>query len=92
MQVGEMIYYILGTNSWIHRRNYIGETSRSWLVGDSWRPTKLPKATTKFVTVKEWEEQVWAGEHRHAISEAIRNVSVERLRQIANLIDYREEN
>lgn len=91
MQIGEFIYYIKEGNPWIQRDKYMGETSRSWLIGYAWRPTKLPKKTTKFVTVKEWDEQTWVGEHRYKISNAVQRASVEQLKKIAEVIGYQEE-
>lgn len=91
MEIGDVVYYMTDGSPWIQRTVFQGETSRSWLVGSySWRPEKLPKNKTKFVTQQEWEEQGWVSKHRYPISKAVQNASVQQLKQIAVLIGYDE--
>lgn len=77
----------------------LGETSRSWLVGNPWRPVKLAKKGLLEITEEhygkingEWQ---WWLKHRDAIVRQIsyssfRNLPPAVLRQIAELIGYKE--
>jgi hypothetical protein len=81
----------LRTSTYVQRNKYQGETSRSWLIGYEWRPTKLPKKTTTFVTQKDWDDQQWALSHRYPISDVIRyKATPEQLRYVAAYLGYEE--
>jgi hypothetical protein len=93
MNVGDTIYIKESESSWIHRWNFVGETSRSWLVGATWNPTKYAKNKTVFVTEADFNEQIWANKNRHKISTEVSHYKVtpEQLRKIAEIIGYKEE-
>ncbi len=91
MEIGERIYYQTGDSPMIHSTTYLGETSRSWLTGVQWRPTKLPKKTTVFKTEADYRLQTWASKHGYRISDMVRRASAEQLRQVAGLIGYTDD-
>lgn len=89
MQIGETIYYREGDSQFIHKDTYQGETSRSWLVGGSYRPRKYSKKTTTFVTKEEYELSVWASTNDWRIADRVRRVATpQQLKQIAAMIGY----
>ena len=90
-EIGQTIYYRTPGNPYIQCTIVRGETSRSWLVGDEWRPRKIAKKTTTFVTEADWNEERWANTHRYRIANHIehRDVSPEVLRKVAELIGYK---
>jgi hypothetical protein len=74
---------------------YQGQTSRSWLVGYSWKPNK--KAKKDYQPISEEDalrisaEIAWSSKHRWKISEAVRyKADFATLRQIAALVGYKE--
>ena len=91
MEIGERIYYQKGDSLMIHSTTYLGETSRSWLTGVKWRPTKLPKKTTTFKTEADYRLQMWADKHSYHIANKVRYASAGQLKQIADFIGYTDE-
>ncbi len=69
----------------------VGETSRSWII-DRWNQ-KIPKKGFNPKTVAFDEEQIdqqaFVQENAHLISEAIRRLDYEKLKAVADLIDYK---
>jgi len=101
-QIGETIYYRRDSNEFVQKAIFMGETSRSWLVGtESMRylldcpdsiaklATKLPKKDVRFETGEAYELSVWASAHRWKIREAVNFASPEALKKIAELVDYK---
>jgi hypothetical protein len=76
---------------WV-KREIIGETSRSWLIGAAWGPVKVPKRgadSRRFLfSDKDVDDDVWANDHRCRIQRLIPFLSPEKLRQVAELIGY----
>lgn len=101
----------VGSPVWIlrHRRRYeqqtiTGETSRSWIVGESWAKEKILKANPRSVkdsrgftypvcwSSTEIEEEKWLDGNRYGIGahvQGLRDVAL--LRKIAELIGYTEQ-
>jgi hypothetical protein len=76
---------------WV-KREIIGETSRSWLIGPAWGPVKVPKRgadSRRFLfSEKDVDDDVWANDHRYRIERLIQTLSPDQLRQVAELIGY----
>lgn len=101
--IGETIYYRSDSRGWVQKSNLLGETSRSWLVGDSkewWAKSperiaqfasKLPKKTTVFETAEAYELAQWAHKNRYQIKTHIEFCSAEVLKKVAEIIGYKEE-
>lgn len=88
---GEIIYYSEKDNPFIYTTVFLGETSRSWLVGEEWRPNKLSKRNTVFFSKEDYEFHRWARRNRYAISRAVEHLRDNAiLKQIADLIGYKE--
>jgi hypothetical protein len=70
----------------------IGETARSWLIGPTWRPTKIPKRGADphlvLFNEKDVNDNVWCNIHRYQIQRLIPTLSPDQLRQVAELIGY----
>jgi len=79
---------------WV-KREVIGETSRSWLVGYKHRPEKLPKSgkwpNDWVLSESEINDREWVEDHRHRVSNAVYACyDAAKLRKIAELIGYEE--
>jgi hypothetical protein len=76
---------------WV-KREIIGETTRSWLIGPTWSPVKVPKRGAdhrRFLfNEKDVDDNVWVNDHRYRIERLIPTLSPEKLRQVAELIGY----
>jgi hypothetical protein len=76
---------------WV-KHEIIGETTRSWLIGSTRWLVKVPKRGAdhrRFLfSEKDVDDDVWANDHRYRIERLIRNLSSEKLRQVAELIGY----
>ena len=76
---------------WV-KREIIGETSRSWLIGSAWGPVKVPKRGANhrrfLFSDKDLDDDVWAHDHRYRIERLIQTLSPDQLRQVAELIGY----
>jgi|LakMenE01Jun11ns_1017448.scaffolds.fasta_scaffold9240665_1 hypothetical protein len=74
------------------KREIIGETTRSWLIGSTRWPVKVPKRGAdhrRFLfNEKDVDDDVWANDHRYRIERLIQTLSPEKLRQVAELIGY----
>ncbi len=79
-------------NWWAYRKIYaIGETSGSWLAGYQWGPEKYAKRRYREVAESEYRDAVFARDNISRISAEVRQLSdVAKIRQIAELIGYRE--
>jgi hypothetical protein len=70
----------------------IGETSRSWLTGWSYRPHKWSKRDYKVITEDEAREYIWAEKNAYKIARSIYEYSLRvtpaQLREIAKIIGY----
>jgi hypothetical protein len=66
-----------------------GETSRSWLVGPKWSPTKINKKTLEGIyTVEQVEEKCWIAENRSELSRRIHSCNdYRKLKQIAEILE-----
>jgi len=74
-------------------RDVIGETSRSWLVGHKYDPTKLPKSGKWPAgwarTTQQVEDDVWVCHHRYRIGNCVTSCyDAATLRKVAELIGY----
>ncbi len=69
----------------------IGETTRSWLCGHKFNPIKVSKKGP-WMGIAFSEEEVdglsWVNDHAYRISEEVRRLPLEKLRAVAELIDY----
>lgn len=91
MQIGDTIYYREGEGRFVHKDTYQGETSRSWLFGVSWKPSKHAKKITKFVTEEEYNLSLWASKNNWRIAERVRYYATpEQLKLIAAMVGYEE--
>jgi hypothetical protein len=76
---------------WV-KREIIGETTRSWLIGPTWSPVKVPKRGAdhrRFLfSEKDVDDDVWVNDHRYRIERLIPTLSPKKLRQVAELIGY----
>ena len=76
---------------WV-KREIIGETTRSWLIGSTRWPVKVSKRGAdhrRFLfSEKDVDDDVWANDHRYQIQRLISTLSPEKLRQVAELIGY----
>ena len=74
------------------KREIIGDTTRSWLIGSTRLPVKVPKGGAdprRFLfSEKDVDDDVWAKDHRYRIERLIQTLSPEKLRQVAELIGY----
>lgn len=79
-------------NHW-RKMEVIGETSKSWLIGYSWRPIKVPKKgpwDNFLFSDEEVERVVWASDHRYKITHLVERANYDQLKKIAEIINYQE--
>lgn len=75
------------------------ETSRSWIYGPKWSPSKIPKkadsSTLSNIAFSEAEvnDRIWLAENRHKVADHLRYTAlpIETWKQIAALIGYKEQ-
>jgi hypothetical protein len=76
---------------WV-KHEIIGETTRSWLIGSTRWPVKVPKRGANprlfLFDEKDVDDNVWAKDHRYRIKQLIQTLSPDQLRQVAELIGY----
>jgi hypothetical protein len=77
---------------WV-KREIIGETSRSWLIGPAWGPVKIPKKGARpsafLFSQDAVDDDVWMHDHRYKIERMILTLSPEKLRQVATIVGYK---
>jgi len=89
--VGERVYYCDDTREYLYmyRGIYRGDTSRSWLVGDTWSPKKLPKASTVFFSAREYATYTWARSECWRVGDAVRSLhDPAKLLAVARIVGY----
>ncbi len=74
----------------------IGETSRSWIVGQGWNETKIPKKGWNPRAVcfgeAEIDRQAFVVEHAYRISDLVRRLDdYDTLKKIAEMVGYKAE-
>lgn len=69
-----------------------GETSRSWLYGAKWRPSKAPKSKpfSVFFTREMIDLDEWVSNNRYLIARMVELQSHDVLRKVAEIIGYVE--
>ena len=68
-----------------------GETSKSWIVREGQRETKINKKTLAGIYTDEQKaDKIWARCHRHDIVRLVQSCDVEQLKQIAKILNYEE--
>jgi hypothetical protein len=78
--------------NWLTTITAWGETSRSWLAGSAWRPSKYSKAEYTLIPSNDYEDWRWVKDHCYRIGKAVEQCpDVVTLRQIAALVGYHED-
>jgi hypothetical protein len=71
----------------------VGETSRSWLTGPEWSRSRYAKSEYTVATQSDYLDFIWASMNRWKIRaklESLTEVTPAQLRQIADIIGYKE--
>jgi hypothetical protein len=73
----------------------IGETSRSWLIGNKVHPTKVPKVGANprkwLFSEEDVIRQAWVEDNRYALGQAVqRCCNYDTMQHIARLVGYKE--
>ena len=92
MKIGDTIWEHRGYLKWL-LVEIIGETSRSWLVPPSWKPSKVPKRGPHpgyAFTEQEADDWRWSHDYAWKISDAVRRCQdAAKLRQIAEIVSWK---
>jgi hypothetical protein len=78
----------------------VGETSRSWLIGCEWKPTKYPKNRKvenphwwagRFYTQEEVDEACWLETNRQALADTVKFcLDIAKLKEVAEIVGFEE--
>lgn len=85
-----VMYIARKSTGYTYRITAIGETRASWIAGDKWNYCRYRKSEYTAATGSDHQRALWAQANRWRISQWVQCATPEQLRQIAEIIGYKE--